>query len=126
MVKTVTLKHGRDRLPMRMEFFYDGQAVARNGLLTLPVDNMVHIKAAFFRGYQYTPEGMWLHTVPEVEEYIRSLDEGNKPETAPAPEPVMTAESAEVIDESDDTGRQPDTEHRVRSRQRKSRTKTTG
>lgn len=109
---------------MRMEFFYDGQAVARYGLLTLPVSNETHIKAAFFRGYQYTPEGVWLKTVPEVFAYIRTL-EGNKPEPTPA-EPVMTAVSAEVTtDESDDTGRQSDTTDRVRSRKRKSRKETT-
>lgn len=122
MGKTVTLKHTLHRMKSRTEFFYDGIEVARDGLLTLPVDNFTRIEGAFFRGYQLTPEGRHLGR-GELDGYVREA----AAEVSPDPEPVQTAESAEeeTTDEGIDDRRQSDTEHRVRSRKRKSRTKTT-
>lgn len=87
MSKTVTLKHALHTLPERYEFFYDGQAIARDGLLTLPVDNVNHIRAAFFRGYNLTPEGERLVTFDDLDNYIES----------------QTAKSAEVNNEQKGT-----------------------
>ena len=70
MSDTVTLKHALHTLPERYEFFYDGQAVAKDGLLTLPVDNVNHIRAAFFRGYNMTPDGERLVTFDDLNRYI--------------------------------------------------------
>lgn len=87
MSKTVTLKHSLHTLPERYEFFYDGQAVAKDGLLTLPVDNVNHIRAAFFRGYNLTTDGERLVTFDDLDNYIES----------------QTAKSAEVKNEQEDT-----------------------
>lgn len=70
MSKTVTLKHAIHALPERYEFFYDGQAVAYDGLLTLPVDDVNHIRAAFFRGYTLTTDGERLVTFDDLDNYI--------------------------------------------------------
>lgn len=72
MSKTVTLKHALHTLPERYEFFYDGQAVAKDGLLTLPVENISQVRAAFFRGYNLTADGERLVTFTDLDEYIES------------------------------------------------------
>jgi hypothetical protein len=125
MSKTVTLRHMSSILSVKVEYFYDGQAVARDGLLTLPVNHEQHLKAAYFRGYQKTPEGKWLRGFEDLMEYVREV-------AAPKPAPVeavpvtQTAESAEeVTDESNDDGGQSPTTDRVRSSKRKSRAKAT-
>lgn len=116
-MKTVTLKHVYHTLPYRFEPVYDGVYEARDGLVTLPIDNVNHVRALWFRGYQQTPEGQSLRNFVELDSYLeRVAAEESAPERATEPE---------VTDESIDTGRQPDTEHRVRSRKRKSRKKAT-
>lgn len=116
-MKTVTLKHNYHTLPRRAEPVYDGWYEAFDGLVTLPIDNVNHVRALWFRGYQTTPEGQSIRDFVQLDEYLARVA---AEESAP-----KTAESAEVTDEGNDTGRQPDTEHRVRSRKRKSRKKTT-
>ena len=86
MSNTVTLKHAFHTLPERYEFFYDGQAVAKDGLLTLPVDNVNHIRAAFFRGYNLTTDGERLVTFADLDEYIAQSQKTTKT--------VKTAKSA--------------------------------
>jgi hypothetical protein len=103
MSNTVTLRHVNHTLPLRVENFYDGHAVARDGLLTLPAEQVTHLQAAYFRGYQYTPDGKWLADIPSLDRYIAE----------------QTAKSAERDNhfEGDYFGRQPAPKHRVRSSQ---------
>lgn len=70
MSNTVTLKHVTHTVPARYEFFYDGQAVARDGLLTLPAEQVSHLRAAFFRGYQLTQDGRRLASFQELDQYV--------------------------------------------------------
>ena len=75
MSNTVTLKHVTHTVPARYEYFYDGQAVARDGLLTLPAEQVSQLRAAYFRGYQDTPEGKRLANFQELDEYIEKSRE---------------------------------------------------
>jgi len=117
MSDTVTLKHALHTLPVRREPFYDGHGVAYDGLITLPIANISHVRAAFFRGYNHTPEGERLVTFQDLDAYIERV-------AAPKPAPQTAKSAKETTDEStDNRGQSTDTD-RVRPRKRKSRTKT--
>lgn len=96
---------------------YDGMYESFDGLVTLPVDNVNHIRALWFRGYQLTPEGQSIRNFQELDAYIA--------EVAAQEDAPQTAKSQEVDDESIDTGRQPTTTDRVRESESPSRKKTT-
>jgi hypothetical protein len=100
METTVTLKHVIHRLPLRIENFYDGVAVARDGLLTLPAEQVQHLRAAFFRGYQDTEDGRRLVDMIDLDQYIAE----------------QTAKSAEGENHVEGTNgrRQPATKDRIR------------
>lgn len=71
MGKTVTLKHFRFRDAKRVVYFYDGFAVAEQGLITLPLDKPVWIKRAFnLLGYNQTPEGKKLFNSTDLQQEI--------------------------------------------------------
>jgi len=102
MDQTVTLRHTNHILPSRVEYFYDGIAVARDGYLTLPAENKIWLKAAYLRGYQCRPDGTRLEA-GEFDAYIEN----------------QTAKSAEGnTDESIDGRGQSVNQDRVRSRKR--------
>lgn len=103
MEHEVTLKHTHHTLPKRIEYFYNGLAVAEDGFLTLPVDNYVWLKAAYLRGYQCRPDGTRLEA-NEFDAYIETQ------------KTAMSAEG-EPSEGTDDRG-QPANTNRVRSRQR--------
>lgn len=72
MSKTVTLKHFRFRDPKRIVYFYDGLAVAENGLLTLPAEKKVWIDRAFnLLGYNHTPEGQKLFSYNDLRQEVQ-------------------------------------------------------
>jgi|WetSurMetagenome_2_1015567.scaffolds.fasta_scaffold1192280_2 hypothetical protein len=99
----ITLRHSVHSMPVRVEYFYDGLAVARDGLISIPAENREHIRAAFFRGYQDTHDGRRLNDFQELDSYI---DE----------QATKTAKSAEVDHEGSDTRRQSTTKHGIRAR----------
>lgn len=72
MGKTVTLKHFRFRDPKRIVYFYDGLAVAEEGLLTLPAEEEIWIKRAFnLLGYNETPAGQKMFTLHDLQAEIQ-------------------------------------------------------
>jgi hypothetical protein len=72
MGKTVTLKHFRFRDPKRIVYFYDGFAVAENGLLELPAEKEVWIKRAFnLLGYKFTPDGRQMHSIHDLQAEVQ-------------------------------------------------------
>lgn len=89
----VTLKHLTHSLPVKHEYFYDGLVIARDGFISIDSDNINHLRAAYFRGYQQTPKGKWLSGFEELDRYVS----------------IVTAKSAREHDEqeSPDSRRQP-------------------
>lgn len=72
MGKTVTLKHFRFRDPKRIVYFYDGLAVAEEGLLSLPAEKKVWIDRAFnLLGYNQRPDGTPMFTYGDLQAEIQ-------------------------------------------------------
>lgn len=104
MTDTVTLRYSRSVVPMKAVYFYDGFLVARDGLLTLPLDHPHWIRRAFVNGYNNAPNGDRLWNMMDVQAEIER----------------QTAESAKEENESFNGGRQPKPTNRVRAGQRQS------
>ncbi len=73
MGKMISLKHLTHTLPFKVEPFYDGLAVAENGVISIDSEQMEHIRAAYFRGYQNTTEDKWLNGFEELKNYVEGL-----------------------------------------------------
>lgn len=73
MGKMISLRHVSHTLPARVEPFYDGLVVAIDGIISIDSENMEHLRAAYFRGYQNTPEGKWLNGFQELDTYVSGL-----------------------------------------------------
>jgi hypothetical protein len=71
-MKTVSLKHVTHKAPRKFIFFYDGLAIAENGVVTLPADEIVHIRTVMGKGYRMTMDGRKLLSYRELDEYIAS------------------------------------------------------
>lgn len=56
MARTIRLKHTLYTLPEYVEYFYDGQAVVKNGVIELPADNPTWLQRAWIVGYRLDPE----------------------------------------------------------------------
>ena len=99
----VRLRHVNHKVKKRREYFYDGSATAIYGVVSIDSSEPQHLRAAFFRGYRWTPENVLLRSFEELDTYVASL----------------TAKSEENDHESksDDSRRQPVNSNRVRSRQ---------
>lgn len=69
-MKTVTLRHVTSKAPRHVIFFYDGLAVAKNGEVTLPADEIVHIRTVMGKGYRLTKDGRRIGSHKELDEYI--------------------------------------------------------
>jgi hypothetical protein len=69
-MKTVTLKHVTHKAPRRVIYFYDGLTVAEDGYVTLPADEIVHIRTVMGKGYRLTTDGTRINTYRELDEYI--------------------------------------------------------
>lgn len=89
MGTTVQLQHMTHRVPKRVETFYDGIAVARDGLISIESHKLSHLRAAYFRGYQRTPDGRWLSGFADLDRYVDSLsaesaeEDGREPKKSP-------------------------------------------
>lgn len=80
--------------PKKLVTFYDGVAVAENGLLTIPVEKRTWWERAWrLLGYNLTPEGSPLFSLQDLEAEVSR----------------QTAESAEGKNESPNRRRQPAT-----------------
>jgi hypothetical protein len=78
----IKLQHAMHKVPQRVEAFYDGLAVAVDGLIELDANEINQIRAAYFRGYNTTPDGRWLSGFQELDDYVasaKSEEEGHEP-----------------------------------------------
>lgn len=100
MSEVIRLKHQyRSNMPLRVQYFYDGRAEVKYGVIELPVDKPAWIDRAFMIGFRCDPESGRVLTLLEV----RALARGD------------SAESTGETDEGSDGGRQPADEDGVRS-----------
>lgn len=71
---TVRLKHGKwtdfITMPNRLVTFYDGEAVAHNGIVELPEDRPIWIRAAFLKGFNLAPDGTRLFTFLDLDQEV--------------------------------------------------------
>lgn len=79
MSNTIQLRHVSHSVPFRIEFFYDGFARSENGVVSIDSSKIQHIRAAFFRGYQITPEGRRLNNFADLDRYIAESIDGRRP-----------------------------------------------
>lgn len=98
-MQTVKLKHGVFIVGKRIEYFYEGLLPVINGIIEIPLDKEHWIRRCWVSGYNRTPDDRILWDYTDV---LKEIER-------------QTAESGERdADEGADTGRQPETEHRVR------------
>jgi hypothetical protein len=82
----ISLRHSNHRLHQRVEPFYDGIAVAIDGVITIDSSELTHLQAAYFRGYNTTMDGRRLHGFTDLDAYVaymtaESAGEGHEPRT---------------------------------------------
>jgi hypothetical protein len=94
---TVRLRHGTwtdyVTMPDRLEPFYDGRAVAHNGIVELPVGQPTWIRAAFLRGYNLTPDGRRMFTFLDLDNEV-ARQTAEQPEEAKKPTRKETHEGS--------------------------------
>ena len=109
MAETILLKHqNKSNMPMRIQYFYDGRAVVRFGVIELPVEKSAWIDRAFMMGFRLDPET----DRPLELADIRRMAAGEVVIVAPA-EPESTESAGEDV-EGTDTGGQPSSDDGVR------------
>ncbi len=74
----ISLRHNNHTLPQRVESFYDGLAVAVDGVLTLDSSELTHLQAAYFRGYNTTMDGRRLNGFTDLDAYITETMHGGQ------------------------------------------------
>lgn len=110
MADTILLKHqNKSNMPMRIQYFYDGRAVVRFGVIELPVEKSAWIDRAFMMGFRLDPET----DRPLELADIRRMANGQVV-IAPEPEATESAESAGEDVEGTDIGGQPASDDGVR------------
>lgn len=104
MAETIFLKHqNRSNMPLRVQYFYDGRATVRFGVIELPVSKPAWIERAFIMGYRLDPETDRPFEIAE----IRAMAAGS-PVVAPEPQAPESTESAgEDVEGTDDGGQSP-------------------
>jgi len=108
MAETILLKHqNKSNMPLRIQYFYDGRATVRFGVIELPVDKAAWIDRAFMMGYRLDPETDRPYELGE----IRRLALG---QVVIAPAEQESAESAGEDVEGTDVGGLPVGEDGVR------------
>lgn len=76
----ITLRHVTHALPTKVEYFYDGLLVAKNGAIEIEAGDEVHMRTLWLRGYRLSDDGKELFDWVDVLKYAEK--KRKKPTTA--------------------------------------------
>jgi len=93
---SIKLVHHTHKLPVKIEYMYDGLIVAYDGVVEIPPQSQHWARPLYIKGYQYTTDGRWLQTQMDLEsEVARQLSETSYSEDDPPGsfprKPIQTA-----------------------------------
>lgn len=66
------LKHVTHTLPEKVEYFYDGLLIAKNGLIEVDTADEPHVRALWLRGYRLTADGDPLYDWSDYLKYVKT------------------------------------------------------
>lgn len=75
------LKHVTHSLPVKIEYFYDGLTVVKDGIVEVDADDEAHARVLWLRGYRMTKDGKQLYDWQDVVNYSEGK-KSKKPTTA--------------------------------------------